>query len=191
MSTDDVITIISLSIGLLGLIASLVGTYLAYISFINPLVRFKCYLRKPKSWEKVYKDKPSDIYRHKKHPAFQLIVNWNNEIVDGFEDTWIRDYPDKRHNCSYFVILEANGTFLGKELFVSLDGSRAFVPVPSVTMNGEERVFFYDKLQIQIANIVGKYSWEKDIEEFASHQKIPIKIVAHSDKKQGIPSLRR
>ena len=48
---SDLITILSLMIGVLGLVVTLVGTYFAYISFINPMVRFKKYLKNPENWE--------------------------------------------------------------------------------------------------------------------------------------------
>lgn len=172
-----IITILSLIVGVLGLIATLVGAYFSYISFINPIERFKKYLKNPENWEKVLGiESHLTIYRHKNHPGFQIKIDWDKPVVENYKEKWIRDYPDKEHNTSYYVILEANGIFLMKELFVSLDGGRAFVPSPRRALRNDRLVYWYDEIQIQLANIIGEYSWEKDIKDFASQQKIPIEI---------------
>ena len=49
----NVITIIGLIIGALGLIASITGTLLAYFTFVNPKVRIDRYLKRPKNWEQI------------------------------------------------------------------------------------------------------------------------------------------
>jgi len=169
--------ILSLIIGILGLIATLVGAYFTYISFVNPICRFKKYLKNSNTWEKFQgAEFHLSIYRHKKYPNFQIIIDWNKAIVEHYQEEWIRDYPDREHNTSYFVRLEANAMLLETELFVSLDGGRAFVPVPRRSSQNGELVYWYDIIQIQLANIIGEYSWEKDIYEFASQQKKPILI---------------
>ena len=174
------ITILSLIIGILGLVATLVGTYFTYISFVNPITRFKKYLKNPENWEKIQGiEAHLSFYRHKKYPNFQIVIDWDKELVENFHEEWINYslYPDKTNNASYYVRLEANAMSLEKELFVSLDGHRYFVPVPRVTVseNGE-RNFYYDTQQIQLANIVGKHHFEKNIYEFAKEQKKPILI---------------
>lgn len=45
----NTITIVSLSIGLMGLVATGIGTYLTYISYVNPIIRFNRFLKKPKN----------------------------------------------------------------------------------------------------------------------------------------------
>lgn len=171
------VTIISLIIGVLGFVATLVGTYLTYISYINPVhKRFQKYLNKPGDWERVFKDQHLTVFRHKDHLGFQITINWNETIVSDYRETWIRRYPDQEHNNSYLVAMEANGIFIGKELFVSLDGGRGFVPVPRIRMEGEERKFYYDSLQVKLARIVAKYPLERSLEEFAASQAIPIEM---------------
>lgn len=180
---NDLITILSLMIGILGLVATLVGTYFAYISFINPMVRFKKYLKNPENWEKFQGiEDHLSFYRHKKYPNFQIVIDWDKELVENFHEEWINDglYPDKTNNASYCVRLEANAMLLDKELFVSLDGHRYFVPVPRVSVSNPEtgeRDFYYDTRQIQLANIVGVYHFgDKNIYDFAKAQKKPILI---------------
>lgn len=180
---NDTITIISLLVGLLGLIASLVGAYLTYISFVNPMKRLNKYLKNANDWEKfIGIDANLYYYRHKKYPSFQLVIDWDRSIVENFHEEWVNDalYLDKTNNASYIVMLEANGIILDKELFVSLDGHRWFVPVPRAEMSKtkmDEREFYYETRQIQLANIVGKYHFEdKSIYDFAKMQNRPIEI---------------
>jgi hypothetical protein len=169
--------ILGLIIGILGLITTLVGTYFTYISFINPMIRFKKYLKKPENWGKFQGTEDHfSIYRYKKYPNFQIIINWDQPVAENYQEEWIRNYPDKEHNASYFVHLEANAMLLEKELFVSLDGSRAFVPSPRRSLRDGDSIYWYDTMQIQLAKIIGKYSWEKNIEEFAKEQKKTIKL---------------
>ena len=177
---NSLITIFSLLIGMLGLIATLVGAYLTYISFINPIVRFKRYLKNYKNWELFQGiENHLTFYRHKKYFTFQIVIDWDKELVENFHEEWINDdlYPDKTNNASYYVRLEANAMLLEKELFVSLDGHRYFVPVPRVVIskNGE-REFYYNALQLQLAKIVGKFHFEENIYEFAKEQKKEILI---------------
>ncbi len=183
MTNSDLVTILSLLIGVLGLVATLVGTYLTYISFVNPIKRFNKYLKNPEDWEKfIGIESHLYFYRHKKYPSFQIVIDWDRSIVENFREEWINDslYPDKTNSTSYYVRLEANGMLLDKEVFVSLDGHRWFVPVPKIEMSkvkSGERNFYYDARQIQLAKIVGKYHFDdKDIYGFAKIQSKPIEI---------------
>jgi hypothetical protein len=178
---NDLTTILSLAVGILGLLASFIGTYLAYISFINPIIRFNKYLKNPENWEKFQGiEDHLSFYRHKKYPNFQIVIDWDKNISENFHEEWINDglYPDKKNNTSYFVRLEVNTMLLDKELFVSLDGHRYFVPVPEVLrMNNNKREYYYNVRQIQLANIVGVYHFgNKNIYDFAKDCKEPILI---------------
>lgn len=172
------ITILGFIIGILGLVATLVGIYFTYISFVNPITRFRKYLKNPKDWEKFQgTEMHLSIFRFKKYPNFQIVIDWDRPVVENYQEEWIRDYPDKKHNASYFVRLEANAMLLGKEQFVSLDGHRYFVPVPRVRVQKDgKRNFYYDTQQIQLANIVGEYHFGDDIYVFAENQNGPIAI---------------
>lgn len=116
------------------------------------------------------------IFRFKKYPNFQIVIDWDKPVVENYMEEWIKDYPDKEYNASYFVRLEANTMLLEKELFVSLDGGRIFIPSPRRTLKNDELVYWYDPIQIQLANIISGYYLEKDINEFATQQKKPILI---------------
>jgi len=168
---DKIMTILSFIIGILGLVATLVGAYFTYTSFVNPIHRFKRYLKNPDGWEKCpVIENHLTVFRHKKYPGYQIVVDWDKQVVENYQEEWIRDYPDREHNTSYFVRLEANGIFLMKELFISLDGGRAFVPSPRRELKNNEFKYWYDTIQVQLANIIGEYSWEKNLEDFATSQ---------------------
>lgn len=176
MTTNEIINQI---LGIVGLIATILGSYLTYISFVNPLIRFRKFLNKPNNWEKFIGIEPSIYYyRYRKYPNFQIVIDWNNAVVEGFKEEWTdkAHFPDSDNNASYFVQLKANGMLLDKELFVSLDGHRYFVPVPRTMMFEEERIFYYDSRQIQLANIIGEYYRDNDILEFASRVGISINM---------------
>ncbi len=82
-------------------------------------------------------------------------------VVENYQEEWIRDYPDRENNASYFVRLEASAMILEKELFVSLDGGRAFVPSPRRILKNNEFIYWYDTIQIQLANIIASILWKK------------------------------
>jgi len=50
------------------------------------------------------------------------------------------------------------------------------VPSPRRELKNNRLVYWYDEIQIQLAEIIEEYSWEKDIKDFAEQQKIPIEI---------------
>ena len=185
---NEIITILGLIIGLIGLIATFVGTYFTYISFVNPIVRFRKYLKDTDGWEQFNGTEAHlSIYRYKKYPNFQIIIDWDRELVKNFQEEWINDnlYPDKTNNATYHVRLEANAMLLEKELFISLDGHRYFVPVPNIIVSkGGGRGFYYDNQQIQLANIIGKDHFERNIYEFIKDQKKPILIKNNMNKQK-------
>ena len=161
-------------LGILGLVLSLIAFYFTYITFVNPLIRFKKYLGHTEDWERFLGlEDHISIYRHKKHPEFQIVIDWDKEVVSGFKEEWVMDYPwrDRDNNCSYFVRLELNGLMLQREMFVGLDGYRYFVPVPRTYIVNDERFFYYDALQIRLAKIIGKFDYYRNIYEFVNQQK--------------------
>jgi len=177
---DKVITVLSLSIGIIGLFATLTGSYFTYISFINPLVRFKRYLKDSEGWEKFLGvEKSITRYRYKKHPNFQIVVDWDNVVAEDFNEEWMAYTLDDGNNASYHVRLEVNGMVLEKELFLSLDGHRYFVPVPKTMTyyDGDSRSFYYRPLQIQLANIIGDFYRGNNIYDFIREQRMDIPIM--------------
>lgn len=178
---NKLITIFSLILGILGFIATFIGTYLTYISIVNPIIRFNKFLKNKNGWEKfIGVESNLYYYRYKRYPSFQIVIDWDNPVVENFHEEWMNETLsfDKTNSDSHLVRFEVNGMLLDKELFVSIDGHRWFVPVPKVKASKEyERSFYYDMRQIYLANIIGKYYYEEtDIYSFAKTQKKPIDI---------------
>ncbi|MCF6765189.1 hypothetical protein L3V82_05350 [Thiotrichales bacterium 19S3-7] len=171
---------IGLLLGILGLIATLIGVWFSYISFVNPIKRFKKYVKNSNDWERFHRiENLIDCFRHKKYPTFQLIIDYDLVIVKDFSEDWIGACPDKGSNASYHVQYKVNDMLFKTELFVLLDGGRNFVPVPRVEVNQDQpnsRQFYYDIEQIQIANIVGKYHFEDNIYDYAMNHKIECRV---------------
>jgi hypothetical protein len=170
---------INFGLGFFGLIASILGLYISYETFINPLIRFNRYLSRPLLWEKFIGMKDSIyFFRYKELPNFQISVKWDFTIVDNFFEEWMKNIfiADKTNNSSYLVGLEANGMLLDKELFVSLDGHRYFVPAPRIMLVEDERIFFYEGRQIYLAQIVGSFGIYEDIFEFSKTAGISINM---------------
>ncbi|MFA5169119.1 MAG: hypothetical protein WC420_00015 [Candidatus Paceibacterota bacterium] len=173
----DILTIISLLLGLLGLIGTLTGLYFTYISFVNPIKRFKTLLNKSKDWERfIISDQSIYIYRHKKYSNNQIIIDKSLPLNDDFKDPWIKFFPDP-NNKLWSVGLKSNGIFLMEEFFVSLDGGRYFVPCPRRKLDQGQRVYFYDKIQIQLTNIIGQYWDDKNINNFITNHSLEILII--------------
>jgi len=126
--------------------------------------RFKKYLKNTNDWEKFNGiENHLSIYRYKKYPNFQIIINLDQEITKDFREEWMKKYPDDNHNFSVYVKLEANTMLLKKELFVFLDGCRYFVPVPKISITEKkDRQFYYDEQQIQLYKIIGKHPSDKN-----------------------------
>jgi len=178
---NDLITIISLVIGIFGLIATFIGTYLTYISIVNPIIRFNKFLKNKNRWEKFIGIEPNLYrYRNKKYPSFQIVIDWDNPVVENFHDEWMDETSSFiiKTSDSHLVRLEINGMLLDKELFVSIDDHRWFVPVPREKILKKcDRSFYYDMRQIRLANIIGKYYGKaENIYSFAKAQKKPIGI---------------
>ena len=100
--------------------------------------------------------------------------------VENFSEPWAKGFPDS-HASSYNVNLNVSGVTVKQVLFVSLDGSRYFVPIPdirSINDGGESAKFtyYYDhtSLKYLLGNVVGTYYYLKNLKEFAALQGIEI-----------------
>jgi hypothetical protein len=166
-------------VGVSGFITGIVGIILSYWALRSPKTRLERYLRTPDSWKVITSPKGNVYaYTHKKHPGFKVTIDWDRVVNDGFHEGWVNNslYPDKTNNCLYSVVIEADSAVIEQELFVSLDGHRYFVPLPRIENINGSRAWFYDKRQVQLAKIIGKFGYFKNINEFADNQKHPITI---------------
>ena len=166
-------TTLSWVITILGFIATIVGSILAFFTFISPFIRLKWYLKNPKKWKKIYLDRYNYNWQYKNHPEFTIEVD--SESRDwGTTETWMNHYPDSSKSTS-FIKVKVNGQILLTEDFISLDGGRYFVPVPKRAVTHEieigsdevpEYKYWYTTIQVELARIVSNYYRMNTIEEF-------------------------
>jgi hypothetical protein len=153
--------ILSWILAIFGLIASIVGCLLAYITFINPMFRLKRYLSKTENWEKIYKNRIKYNWHYKKHPEFYIEQSDDEEDRDNFTavESWMGYFPDPSKKL-YLMKVIFNGLVLITEDFISLDGGRYFVPLPRrelVSRSDSEFKYYYDSIQYKLGKILGDF----------------------------------
>jgi hypothetical protein len=163
---------------ILGLVATLIGSYIAIITFRSPLTRLKKYLKIPKNWGKIYINRVDYIWRYRKHPEFSITQDDETKSWTTVEK-WMIHYPDP-HKSSTLIKATFNGIVLLTEDFISLDGGRYFVPIPkrkAISELGDMPIFeyWYTPLQINLARIVGYYYRVSTIEEFMTAHHLIVK----------------
>ena len=163
---------LSLILGILGLIGTIVSTGFAIVVYVSPMFRFKHYLRNKDAWVRIHlRAGGGDGYlQHSRHPEFTITES---------EDTreWSRDEPwmkkimrpDKSAG-SRKVHLNVNGVVIWSGDFIFLDGYRIFVPVPKVeyaeTGKEDDNTYYYDKVQVLVANVIGKFHNYQNLGDF-------------------------
>ena len=170
---SEVITILGLILGILGLI----GTTLTIAAFINPKIRLDYYLRKFEKWEEVHLNLGggNSFWRFRPHPEFTIRQQEDSQESDhGVTESWMKyPLPDPSKH-TYMVHITAGDTVVYVEKFITLDGGRHFVPLPRVRYDEEKKdnKYFYVPLQIKIARIIGTFHRMGSIDEFISHNEI-------------------
>lgn len=167
---------VSLTLGILGLL----GVALTALMYINPKWRLFFYLKNPTNWEEITLDLSGfhSIWRHKSHPEFTIertehTQEWSYDKTE----SWMK-YPLPDPSKTTIVLhMKVGGTIVYVEHFITLDGGRYFVPLPRVKYNKAEKnnEYYYTKLQLKIAEIVGTFYRMKDIDEFVKHNEIEVR----------------
>jgi hypothetical protein len=161
----------------LGLVATIAGTTLAYFTFVSPMYRLKLYLRKRKRWEEVVTDFQGmeTHWRYQGHPEFVLERGDSQEWDQGLMEAWMPFSPNSLKSRTQ-IRVRVNGQFLFVEEFISLDGGRNFVPLPRRKSVEGQFEYWYTPLQVSVARIVGHYYRPfTTIDDFMSQQKIPVR----------------
>jgi hypothetical protein len=161
----------------LGLVATIAGTTLAYFTFISPMHRFRLYLRKSKRWEEVVVDRSGmdSYWRYDRHPEFVLERGDSDEWDPIVMESWMPHSPDTSKGRTQ-IFARVNGQHLFNEEFVSLDGGRNFVPLPRRQSVEGGSEYWYTSLQVSLARIVGHYYRPvTSIDDFMAQQKIPVR----------------
>lgn len=171
MSAPDLNNTLNNIFGIFGLLAGLVGMWFSYITYTSPMVRFRWYLKHKNNWKQVFPraEGQSDYYQYLKHQEFTI-----EEVDDrrwDHEEPWITKTlrPDKNLH-SYQVALKVNGNIIHTENFIFMDGGRYYVPIPRVeyahTDNENDNIYYYESIQVLLADVLGKYHNDKSLEEF-------------------------
>ncbi len=176
---------LSIILGILGLSASILSIWFAYITYVTPIKRFKWYLKNKSGWKNISSRSENrvEFLQYTKHPEF-IIVETSDSDWHTVEP-WISGMarPDK-NMVSYQIELKANNQTVYTENFLSLDGMRIYVPIPHITPSDIEQVgfeseedpreFYYDDIQMLLGRVIGKFHGYAGVEDFAAKQKIKI-----------------
>jgi len=104
----------------------------------------------------------------------QMIGNrevWNSEVDNqfqiergerrrGFSEDWTRRFPDEHGSSAYSVLLKVQGVEIKQLTFISCDGGRIFVPMPTATAVAKGQLSFsYERnsLEYKVGQIVGQF----------------------------------
>lgn len=75
-----------------------------------------------------------------------ISVAWGLEHNADFKEEWANDFPDRRAS-SYFVDFFYNGNLIYRDIYVSVDGGRANIPLPKRVIN--KQTYMVDNLYIE------------------------------------------
>lgn len=76
-----------------------------------------------------------------------------------FGEPWSEVYPNPR-SYSYPIFLKINNVIIKRLTFISVNGGRIFVPIPSTRIDSNgAREFFWDRasLELKVCRVVGTY----------------------------------
>ena len=163
--------VLSISLGILGLVATLAGTGMAYVTYVSPSIRFKWYLKNKNGWRIISTrvQGQSEYYQFTTHPEF---------IIEEIDDhRWERDEPWMKRilrpdtNCfANQILMKVNGNVIHTENFLYMDGGRIYVPIPKVeyshTDKEEDNTYYYDNLQTLLAGVLGRYHIYGGLKDF-------------------------
>lgn len=176
---------LSIILGILGLSASILSIWFAYITYVTPIKRFKWYLKNKSGWSNISSrsENKVEFLQYAKHPEFTIVETFDRDWET--EEPWIKGIvrPDK-YMASYQVELKFNNQTICTGNFLSLDGMRIYVPIPHIMpidmeqvdfdSEGDTREFYYDDIQVLLARVIGKFHGYAGVEDFAAKQKIKI-----------------
>jgi hypothetical protein len=95
--------------------------------------------------EHLYKN---NIY-YKSNVNLRFEISYTDEglHLENFEEEWANKHPDKRAS-SYWCVLYFNSTIIKTFILVSVDGSRALLPLPKSSLNLTVEPLYYKVAQI-------------------------------------------
>lgn len=97
---------------------------------LSPLLRAFRLLKKPEDWERTGED---EYLYHREFPEFTVVDGAT--LDQNFQEEWTKRFPDKSAR-SFDIEIRYNSTVLRRITFVSCDGGRYKLPLPSLRTNG-------------------------------------------------------
>ncbi|MCK4359313.1 MAG: hypothetical protein KAW92_11340 [Candidatus Cloacimonetes bacterium] len=136
----------------------------------NTLKYFEFLLENSK-WKKEFIEH-EEIWVAEKNNTFQI---YPGKRGSEFGEGWTTMYPSQE-TYRYSVYLKINNTPIKELTFISLDGSRIFVPIPDKKIINEKACYFWNmnSLGIKVCKIIGHYYIHKSIAGVAEMSKIEL-----------------
>jgi hypothetical protein len=64
-------------------------------------------------------------------PDVSVGIAWGYPSNDNWHEAWVENFPDKQAS-SHFVDFFYNGMLVDREVYISADGGRAYIPLPKI-----------------------------------------------------------
>lgn len=118
-------------------------------------------------WKSVYTNWAKEAFL-KEDPRLRIRVKWDDDGLHNrkFQETWANKHPDPSAS-SYWYDLAYDGALIERFILVSVDGSRAALPVPDRT------TLEVEPLNYQVAQI---FDSQNTLEEYMRRSGLSVKI---------------
>lgn len=106
--------------------------------------------------------------------SFQMELGESREST--FKEPWTLRFPNNEDNRTCPVYLKVNDVVVKELTFVSCDEGRYILPLPTIVLRGETRIFRYvrSSLEYKVAKIIGKFYTEPDLDGAAKYCRIEV-----------------
>lgn len=157
-------------VALAGITLGFAGVALTFITFFAPGIIQNLALKKPESWVRVPSQTLGNAtYRHRIYSGFTIDVNFSESVSeDDYFEPWMEALhrPDQRA-ASYYVTLFFNGLPMDRLLFLQYDGTRNFIPAPTLQHIDDKIYYSFSPKQRRFADIVGYDYFSRPFSEVA------------------------
>lgn len=144
------------------------------------LENFAKYLNNKSLWDKRHIDH-NDIFFYRNDNEYKIESAQDAHKTWTTKESWMEIFPDP-HILEYRVYLKYGETKIYEMLFVSCDGGRYFIPLPSKRLlnpySSKKPIFEYywvkNSLEYQVGEIIGEFYYQNNLDEVATFCKIKI-----------------